>query len=59
MKCSTKNGLIEVYFTVPDFYIVTAIRMGAHPGLVLNRRPLTAKVRQRHQIPFFAFLALR
>jgi len=58
MKLSTKNRLIEVYFAVPDFQIVSAIRTGTHPGLVVNRRPLTTKVRQRHQIPLSAFLAL-
>jgi hypothetical protein len=48
MKCSTENGLIQVYFTIPDLYIVSTIRMGAYPGLVLNWCPLTTKVRQRH-----------
>ena len=59
MKLSAKNRLIDVYFAVPDFYIVVTIRAGTHPGLVVNRRPLTTKVRQRHQIPLSAFLALR
>ena len=45
MKCPIKNRLIEVYFTIPDFYIVTTIRIGTHPGFVVNRRPLTTKVR--------------
>ena len=58
MKLSTKNRLIEVYFAVPDFQIVSTIRTGTHPGLVVNRRPLTTKVRQRHKIPLSAFLAL-
>jgi len=59
MKFSTKNRLIKVYFTIPDLYIVSTIRTGTHPGLVVNRCPLTTKVRQRHQIPLSAFLALR
>jgi hypothetical protein len=59
MKLSTKNRLIKVYFAIPDFQIVSAIRTGTHPSLVVNRCPLTTKVRQRHQIPFSAFLALR
>jgi hypothetical protein len=56
MKFSTKNRLIKVYFAVPDLHIVSTIRTGTHPGLVVNRSPLTAKVRQRHQIPLSAFL---
>ena len=59
MKRSTKNRLIKVYFTIPDFDIVATIRMGTHPRLVVNRCPLTTKVRERHQIPFSTFLALR
>lgn len=58
MQFSTKNRLIKVYFTIPDLHIVSTIRTGTHPGLVVNRCPLTTKVRQRHQIPLSAFLAL-
>ena len=58
MKLSTKNRLIKVYFAIPDLHIVSTIRTGTHPGLVVNRRPLTTKVRQRHQIPLSAFLTL-
>src|SRR4030043_1796031 len=56
MKLSAKNRLIDVYFAVPDFYIVVTIRAGTHPGLVGNRGPPTTEVRQRHQIPLSAFL---
>jgi hypothetical protein len=59
MKFSTKDRLVEVYFTIPDLYVVSTIRTGTHPGLVVNRCPLTTKVRQRHQIPLSAFLTLR
>jgi hypothetical protein len=58
MKFSTKNRLIKVYFTIPDLHIVSTIRTGTHPGLVVNRCTLTTEVRQRHQIPLSAFLAL-
>jgi hypothetical protein len=59
MQFPTKNRLIKVYFAVPDLHIVSTIRTGTHPGLVVNRCPLTTKVRQRHQIPLSAFLTLR
>ncbi len=59
MKFPTKNRLIKVYFTIPDLHIVSTIRTGTHPGLVVNRCPLTTEVRQRHQIPLSAFLTLR
>ena len=58
MKLSTENRLIKVYFAVPDLYVEPTIRTGTHPSLVVNRCPLTTKVRQRHQIPLSAFLAL-
>ena len=56
MKLSTKNRLIKVYFAIPDLHIVSTIRTGTYPGLVVNRCSLTTKVRQRHQIPLSAFL---
>jgi len=59
MQFTAKNRLIEVYLTVPDLYVVTAVRTGTHPGLVVNRCALTAEVRQRHQIALSTFLALR
>src|SRR4030042_3212052 len=58
MKLSTKNRLIKGYFAVPDLYVESTIRTGTHPRLVVNRCPLTTEVRQRHQIPLSAFLAL-
>jgi hypothetical protein len=58
MKFSTQNRLIKVYFAVPDLHIVSAIRTRTHPSLVVNRCPLTTKVRQRHQIPLSTFLTL-
>src|SRR4030042_962464 len=45
MKLSTKNRLIDVYFAVPDFYIVVTIRAGTHPGLVGIRGPRPRRVR--------------
>lgn len=59
MQFSAENRLIKVYFAVPDLDVEATIRTGTHPGLVVNRRSLTTKVRQRHQIPFSAFLTLR
>jgi hypothetical protein len=56
MKFATKNRLIKVYFAIPDLHIVSTIRTGTHPSLVVNRRPLTTKVGQRYQIPLAAFL---
>ena len=57
MKLSTKNRLIKVYFAVPDLYVESTIRTGTHPSLVVNRCPLTTKVRQRHQVACFALEA--
>ena len=45
MECAVKNGLVSVYLAISDLDVVAAIRTGAHPGLVVNRCPLTAEVR--------------
>jgi len=44
MKLTTKNGLVQVYFAIPDFDIVAAIRISADPGFVLNWCTLTTEV---------------
>jgi hypothetical protein len=53
------NGLVDEHITVPDFQIVTAIRIGADPCLVMNRCPLTAKIRQGHQVSSVTLLTFR
>ena len=40
------NGFIDINVTVPDFQVITAIRIGANPSLITDRSPLTAEVRQ-------------
>jgi hypothetical protein len=57
--CPADNGFVDVHIAVPDFQVETAIRIGANPSLVMNRRPLTAKVRQRHQVSRIALQTLR
>jgi hypothetical protein len=52
------NGFVNIDITVPDFEVKAAIRIGADPGLVVNSRPLTAKVRQRHQVSSLALQTL-
>jgi len=37
MKCPTENRLIQVYLSIPDFYIVATIRIAAYPSFVVNR----------------------
>ena len=59
MERSTHNGFVNINITVPDFQVETAIRIGADPGFVVNIRPLTAKIRQGHQVSGFALLTLR
>ena len=41
---STHNGLVNIYVTIPDFKIKATIRIGANPGLIVNGRPLAAKI---------------
>ena len=56
MERPAYNGFINIDITVPDFQVETAIRIGADPCLVMNSRPLTAKIRQRHQVSRIALL---
>ena len=58
VQCPTHNGFIKVDITIPDFQVKTAIRAGANPGLVVNSCPLTAKIRQGHQVSRLALLTL-
>jgi hypothetical protein len=55
---SAENRLVEVYFTVPDFKIESAVRISTYPRLVANGRPLASEVRQRNKVPFLAFQTL-
>jgi len=55
-KLTAENWLIQVYLTIPDFDIVAAIRIGAHPSLVVNWCPLATEIGQGHQISFTALL---
>ena len=53
------DGLVNVNVAIPDFQVETTIRIGANPCLVVNRCPLTAKIRQGHQVSRVTLLALR
>jgi hypothetical protein len=57
--CPADDGLVNVNITIPDFQVETTIRIGANPCLVVNGCPLTAKIRQGHQVSRFALLAFR
>jgi hypothetical protein len=52
------NGLIKVDITVADLDVEPASGVDTYPGFVVDRRPLTAVVRQRHQLAHVAFLTL-
>jgi hypothetical protein len=51
------DRLIDINITVADLQVVTALRVGADPRLIVNRRALVAEVRERHKISGLAFLA--
>ncbi len=59
MKCPAHNGFVDINITVPDFQVEATIRIGANPGFVVNSCPLTAKIRQGHQVSRLAFLTFR
>ena len=55
MKSSINNRLVNIYVTVPDFQIKTAIRIGANPSLILDGGPLAAEVGEGYKIACSAF----
>jgi hypothetical protein len=52
------NRFVNIDVTVPDFEVEAALRIGADPGLVMDGRPLTAKVGQGHQVSGLALQTL-
>ena len=38
------NWFVYVNVAVPDFKVITAIRIGTDPGFIMNRRPLVAEI---------------
>ena len=57
MHGATHDRFVEIDITIPDFQVKAAIRIGANPGLIFDRCPLTAKIRQGHQVSRFTLLA--
>lgn len=57
MKCPAHNGFVNIDIAIPDFQVEAAIRIGTNPGFVVNSRPLTAKIRQGHQVSRLTLLA--
>jgi len=43
--CPAKNRLVQIYITIPDLKVVTAIRIGTYPSFVVNRRSLATEIR--------------
>ena len=58
MKCAAHNGFVNKDIAIPDFQVEAAIRIGTHPGFVVNRRSLTSKIGQWHQVSRLTLLTL-
>jgi hypothetical protein len=50
MPYAADDGLIQIEVAVSDLDVEATLRTGTNPSLVVDRRPLTAKVRQGDQI---------
>ena len=59
MHCPTDYGFVKVYIAVPDFDVETAIRIGAHPRLIVYCRSLTTVVRKGYELAYITLEALR
>jgi hypothetical protein len=46
----THNGLVKIDITIPDFQVKAAFRIGANPGFIANRCPLTAEIGKGHKV---------
>jgi hypothetical protein len=57
MPCAAHDGFVQIKVAVPDLDIVATVGVGANPGLVVYRRPLTAKVRKGNQHSYVTLLA--
>jgi len=44
MQRAAHDGLVEIDVTIPDFKVITAIRISTNPGFKLDRCPLTAEI---------------
>lgn len=44
MPYAADDGLIQIEVAVSDLDVEATLRTGTNPGLVVDRRPLTAKV---------------
>ena len=52
------DRFVYIEIAVANLDVKTAFEVGADPGLVVNGRPLTAKVREGYQITDLALLTL-
>jgi len=59
MRSPADDRFINIDIAIPDFQVIAAIRIGANPCFVVNRCPLTAKIRQGDQVSRLTFLTLR
>ena len=57
MQRSVHYRFINVDITIPDLQVEATGRIGAHPGLVVDRRPLGAEIGEGYQITGAALLA--
>lgn len=58
MNGAARNRLVNVQVTVANLEVEATIRVGADPRLIVDRCPLAAEIRQRHEIARLTLLAL-
>jgi hypothetical protein len=49
------DRFVDINVAIPDFQVKTAFRIGTHPCLIFNRRPLAAEVREGYEVSSSAF----
>jgi hypothetical protein len=44
VECAAHDRLVDIDVTIPDFQVIAAIGIGANPGFIFDRCPLTAEI---------------
>jgi hypothetical protein len=59
MHCPAQYWLIQINVAISDFHVEATFGIGTNPDFIVDRCPLAAEIRQRHQVTSATFLAFR
>ena len=56
---AAQDRLVYINIPVPDFKVITALRIGTNPGFIVYSSPLVAEIGKGHQITLVTFKTFR